>query len=414
MKILMLNTFDEVGGAARATMRLQTGLRELGVDSSTLVQFKTGNRSDVICSHNPLRILLRRLKVLLGLLPVRLYPNKPENNFSPSLLPDNKLAEIAAINPDIIHLQWLCAGFLRIETLAKFKKPIIWTLHDSWAFTGGCHVPFDCKKYRQCCGACPVLGSMREKDLSRRTWERKAKAWRNLDLTVVSPSRWLAECARSSSLFRETRIEVIPNGLDTQLFQPMDKEAAREQLGLPKDKKIILFGAMHGTSDPNKGFQLLTQALHALGKDSSVLMALVFGAEQSASIKELGMPVIFHGRIDNDKTLAAMYSAADVFVVPSRQESFCQTASEAMASGTPVVAFRATGLLDVIEHRQCGYLAQPYDSGDLARGIAWVLEDKGRHAQLSRRARQKVEAEFGLATVSERYISLYQELLAKK
>ncbi|MFC1843887.1 glycosyltransferase, partial [Thermodesulfobacteriota bacterium] len=272
----MLNTFDEVGGAARAAMRLLKGVRKQGVDASLLVQFKTGSDENVICNQSPLRKFVRRLKIFLGLLPVRRYPNKPENNFSPSYLPDNKINEINAITSDIIHLHWLCAGFLQVETLAKFNRPLIWTLHDSWAFTGGCHVPFDCKKYRQNCGACPVLGSSREKDLSRRVWQRKREAWQDLDLTVVAPSRWLADCARSSSLFDDVRVEVIPYGLDTEKFKPLEKEQSRNHLGIPQDKKIILFGAVQAFSDPNKGFHLLQSALQIIGKESSDKLALFF------------------------------------------------------------------------------------------------------------------------------------------
>ena len=412
MKILMLNTFDEVGGAARAALRLLKGVRKLNIDARLLVQFKTGNEEAVICNQTPLRKLLRRLKILFGLLPVRLYPNKPENNFSPSLLPDNKAAEISSINPDIIHLHWLCAGFLQVETLAKFNKPLIWTLHDSWAFTGGCHVPFDCTKYRQNCGACPVLGSSREKDLSRRTWKRKEKAWRGLDLTVVAPSRWLADCARSSSLFRDVRIEVIPYGLDTETFQPLAKEQSRNSLGLPLDKKIILFGAVQALTDPNKGFHLLQPALKIVGKDSSDKLALVFSAIDRSELPNLGMETIFLGRVDDDH-LPALYSAADVFVIPSKSENLPLMVLEAMACGTPCVAFRQGGLPDLVDHEISGYLAQPYDIDDLARGITWVLENKDRHAELSLRARQKVETEFSLDTESGRYAALYRELLAQ-
>ena len=416
MKVLMLNTFAEGGGAARAALRLQGGMRGLGIDASLLVHFPPGHASgDVICAPGPLRKLARRLKGLLGLLPVLLYPKQPQNNFSPALLPDNVPAKVAEINPDIVHLHWLCASFLRVETLAKFDKPLIWTLHDSWAFTGGCHVPFDCKKYRERCGACPVLGSSRERDLSRWTWQRKERAWRDLNLTVVAPSRWLADCARSSSLFRNIRVEVIPNGLDTGTFQPGDKNHSRELLGLPQDKKIILFGAVGGTSDLNKGFHLLQPALQALaGKGLPETLAVVFGCAAPIKLPDLGMPVVFLGRLHDDASLAAAYSAADVFVAPSIQEAFCQTAAEAMACGTPVVAFGATGLLDVVEHQRCGYLAEPYASDDLAHGIAWVLEDRDRHAALSCRARQKVTTEFALDLVARRYAELYREILGSE
>lgn len=414
MKILMLNTLDEIGGAARAAVRLQKGIQELGIESSLLVQFKSGNASDVICNGGALRKSARRLKTFLGTLPVRRYPNKPENNFSPALLPDKVPPEISEINPDIIHLHWLGAGFLSVKTIGKLNKPLLWTLHDSWAFTGGCHIPFDCTRYRQSCGACPVLGSSSVRDLSRWTWKRKEKAWRGLDLTVVAPSRWLADCARSSSLFHDCGVEVIPNGLDTEIFQPRGKVYSRNLLGLPKDKKIILFGAVRGTSDPNKGFHLLTPALQAVSKNSSDTLSLVFSAFDSTEMPDLGMPVVCLGQVQDDNMLAAIYSAADVFVAPSIQEAFCQTAAEAMACGTPVVAFGATGLLDVVEHQKCGYLALPYDTEDLARGIAWVLEDEGRRSELSRRSRLKVESDFALPEVAQRYTELYQRILLEQ
>ena len=411
MKVLMLNTFDEMAGAERAARRLLQGLRTAGVDVGLLVQFKSGQDKDVLCPGSPVSKTLRRLKIYLGTLPVRRYPNRPENNFSPALLPDRLPAKLARIAPDIVHLHWLGAGFCRIETLSKFNRPLVWTLHDSWPFTGGCHVPGACLKYRERCGACPVLGSRHERDLSRWTWHRKSRAWRDLNLTVVAPSRWLADCAGASSLFRNVRVEVIPNGLDVETFHPREKAAARQRLGLPQEKKIILFGAVRALSDPNKGFHLLRPALQVLGKGSADRMALSFSAFESAGMPDLEMPAVSLGHIRDDDQLATAYAAADVFVVPSIQESFCQTAAEALSCGTPVVAFGATGLLDVVEHQYCGYLARPYDVDDLARGIAWVLADAGRHAELAARARRKVVRDFALATVTRRYLDLYGEVL---
>lgn len=414
MKVLMLNTFDEMGGAARAAVRLQQGVQQLGIDVPLLVQFKTGQGRDVICSHSKLRSLARRVKIFLGTLPVRRYPSKPEINFTPAQLPDHLLAEIAAIDPDIIHLHWLGAGFLRLETLRKLNRPLIWTLHDSWAFTGGCHVPFSCAKYRQNCGACPVLGSSCEEDLSRRIWERKNRAWRGLDLALVTPSRWLADCARSSSLFRNSRVEVIPNGLNIGIFQPLDKDFSRKSLDLPRDRKIILFGAVLGGADPNKGFPLLAQALHILGEKFTDAMVLAFGSVDFFGQPDPGMPVIGLGLVQDDQKLAAIYSAADVFVAPSLLENLPNTVLEAMACGTPCVAFQQGGVPDLIEHEVSGYLARPYATDDLARGIAWVLEDRSRHAELSRQARQKVVEEFELNHVSQRYLAMYHELLERR
>jgi glycosyltransferase involved in cell wall biosynthesis len=414
MNVLMLNAFDNVAGADRAARRLQQGLRRAGVEARLLVHLRYGADGDVLCCDNPSRRLARRLKMLLGTLPVRLYPRRPVSNFTPARLPDRLAADVAAINPDIVHLHWLGAGCCRIETLARFNRPLVWTLHDSWPFTGGCHVPGDCLKYRERCGACPVLGSTRAADLSRAVWRRKERAWQHLNLTLVAPSRWLADCARSSSLLGDRRIEVIPNGLDTETFRPMDQPTARARLGLPPDRPVILFGAVNALTDRNKGWPLLQAALRRVGAARPEAMAVVFGAAAPPVAPEAGLPVRFLGRLRDDATLAAAYAAADVCVVPSRQESFCQTATEALACGTPVVAFGATGLLDVVEHLSCGYLAQPYDSADLARGLLWVLEDRERHAELSGRARRRAEAEFNLERVAQRDLFLYRELLAMR
>lgn len=411
MKILMLNTFDEIGGAARAASRLLHGVRDLGIDSHLLVQSRTGHAPGTLCHPGHVRQLARRLKMVLGTLPVRMSPQAPLNNFTPAMLPDHLVPEIAAVNPDIIHLHWLGAGFLRVETLAQLNRPLVWTLHDSWAFTGGCHVPFECTRYQQSCGACPVLGSTREQDLSRRVWARKAEAWRKLDLTLVAPSRWLADCARSSALFRDTRVEVIPNGLDTGLFRPGDRAAARNLLGLPHDRKIILFGAIRAATDPNKGLHLLLPALRSLGATAKDLMALVFSSFDKTVVPDAGMPVISLGHIQDVEKLATIYSAADVFVAPSLLENLPNTIMEAMSCGTPCVAFDQGGVSGLIEHERTGYLARPYEINDLSNGIERVLGNADVHRGMAQASRCKIESGFSIEKVAQSYARLYNSVL---
>jgi glycosyltransferase involved in cell wall biosynthesis len=415
MKVLMLNTFDEWGGAARAACRLNRGIRGLGIDSRLLVQFKDGKDADILAPDYPLARVVNGIRSHLDTLPVRFYPKRPIYNFTPAFMPGRLAGRVADLAPDILHLHWLAAGFCRLETLRKFKRPLVWTLHDSWAFTGGCHVPQDCLKYRENCGACPVLGSGRERDLSRWTWRRKQRAWRKLNLTVVAPSRWLADCARSSALFREVRLEVIPNGLDLTLFRPVDKRLAREGLHFPPDKKFILFGAMGSTSDPNKGFHLLLPALQKLANEGWRERAelVVFGAPKPASPPPFGMKARYLGRLRDSAALVQLYAAADVFVVPSLQENLPNTIMEAMACGTPCVGFDQGGMRDLIEHGRTGYLARPYLAEDLAAGIGGLLEDDAARREMAQRSRRKVTEEFALDKVSARYAALYGELLAR-
>jgi glycosyltransferase involved in cell wall biosynthesis len=286
-------------------------------------------------------------------------------------------------------------------------------MHDSWAFTGGCYLPGDCTRYRESCGKCPMLNSSEEDDLSRRIWQRKKKAWHGLNLTVVAPSHWMADCARASSLFRDTRIEVIPNGMDVHSYKPFDKQTAREHFSLPHDKKLILFGAYGATSDRNKGFHLLTEALPKLAATTQpdMIDLVVFGIAESHKLAELGLKTHYLGWLSDDTRLAQLYSAVDVFVLPSIQENLPYTAMEAMACGTPCVAFNQGGVPDLIDHKQNGFLAHPYEPDDLARGIAWVLEDSARRKDLSNHARHKVERNFSVGMIAERHMELYREIL---
>ncbi|MFM5961135.1 MAG: glycosyltransferase, partial [Dolichospermum sp.] len=196
-----------------------------------LVESKSSDDYTVIAPTSKLGKGIGKLKPTLDALPLQFYPQRDRSTYSVQWLPDNLAAQVAQINPDVINLHWINGGYLKIETIAKFKKPIVWTLHDMWAFTGGCHYNGDCMNYTNSCGACPQLHSNKEKYLSRWIWQRKAKAWQELNLTIVTPSHWLAKCAASSSLLKNLKIEVIPNGLDTKQYKPVEKSVARTILG---------------------------------------------------------------------------------------------------------------------------------------------------------------------------------------
>jgi len=415
MKPLILNTFDTKGGAARAAHRLHKGLQHIGVDSQMLVQAKFGDDYTVIGPQSILGKGLGFVRPYLDTIPARFHPKWNKILFSTAFLPDNVSSKVVKLDADVINLHWIAGGFLRVETLKRFNKPLIWTLHDMWPFTGGCHYDQECGRYRESCGRCPMLNSSKNWDLSRWIWRRKQKAWKNLNFTVVAPSRWLGDCAKASSLFCDLRVEIIPNGLDSSRFKPFNKRIARELLFLPQDKKLILFGAIDGTSDKRKGFQFLQPAMQALANNEweNEIELIVFGSSKPPNPPELGMKTHYMGHLPGDLSLGLLYAAADVMVVPSIQEAFGQTASEAMACGTPVVAFGATGLLDVVEHKCTGYLAQPFDAEDLANGIAWVIEDEARWQALSHQARQKVEDEFAIESVAQRYAELYKEILER-
>lgn len=410
MKTILINTSDVRGGAARAAYRLHQGLEQVGIDSSMLVQDK---RSTDISVIGPKLVGWKGVGInyifrfMVDKSPLMLYPKRQTIVWSPQWFPNRIHRKIDRLNPDIVHFHWICDGFIPIKEVAKIKQPLVWTFHDMWAFTGGCHYNDTCEKYMYECSKCPQLGSNKEKDLSNWVWNQKNKSWANLDLTVVTPSRWLANCARSSSLFEDQRIEVIPNGLDLQKFKPIDKLKAKEDLNLPVDKNLILFGAMKSTKDKRKGFQYLKSAINVLSEDFD-FEAIVFG--NSGKDDQLNIPINYMGNFP-DNMLTKLYSAADVFVAPSVQDNLPNTVMEALACGTPSVAFDIGGISDMITHKENGYLAKPFDTDDLARGIEWVVEHDQRKKVLSDNSRKHVENNFELKYIAKKYADLYSQIL---
>jgi len=409
IKPLLISSSDINGGAARAAYRLHRGLQSINVSSQMLVQNKESDDYTVIAPASKLSKGIGKLKPTLDALPLQLYPQRDRSVYSVQYLPDQLAAKVAQINPDVINLHWINFGYLQIETLAKFKKPIIWTLHDMWAFTGGCHYNGDCMNYVNSCGACPQLHSNTEKDLSRWVWRRKSKAWQDLNLTIVTPSHWLADCARKSSLFQNLRVEVIANGLDAQVYKPIDQAIARNLLNLSLDKKLVLFGAMNSTRNKRKGFHLLEPALQKLSEDEKLenVELVILDASRPSEVPNLGFPIHYLGRLNDDIALALLYSAVDVFLAPSVQDNLPNAVMESLACGTPCVAFDIGGMSDMIQHQQNGYLAKPFDVNDLAKGITWVLEDEERLKKLGSNSRDKVEQKFTLEIQANNYLSVY-------
>jgi glycosyltransferase involved in cell wall biosynthesis len=301
---------------------------------------------------------------------------------------------------------------VKIDDIAKIKAPIIWTLHDNWAFTGGCHIMWQCEKYKYKCEACPRLGSNKENDLSKKIFKIKEKTFSKInDLTIVGVSSWLTGCSKDSFLLKGKKHLTLPNPINTHIFRIFDNDISRELWNLPKDKKLVLFGANSATSDINKGFNELTEALYKLNNKN--IEFVIFGSSKPKESQGFKFKTHYLGHLHDDVSLVTLYSAVDVMIVPSLQEAFGQTASESMACGTPVVAFGATGLLDIVDHKLNGYLAKPFDTTDLACGIDWILDNE-KYDELCVNARKKVLKEFDSVVVSKKYIELYKDILNAK
>jgi glycosyltransferase involved in cell wall biosynthesis len=410
MRPLLLSTYDRGGGAALAALRLHRGLCAAGADSQMLVQFRSGQDPGVIGPRNSLDQFRGQMGSITERLRTRGYTLKSKD-FSPQWLPSAVPGRVRALAPDIVHLHWVSYGHLSIEDIARLKAPVVWTLHDMWAFTGGCHYSGGCERYLGECGACPVLTSGTEDDLSRSIWRRKKAAWDGLDIRVIAPSRWLAERARKSALFGARDIAVIPNTIDTDLFKPGDTLAMRQLFNLPVGPKLILFGAVQSLSSDRKGARHLLAALERLRLlTADPIELVVFG--QSASVPGINFPLPVHymGSFGDEVSLAALYNAVDLVVTPSVEDNLPNVAMEALACGRPCVAFDIGGLSDLIEHERAGYLARPCDAEDLARGMLYCL-DTLRWPDLSRAARAHVLASYAPNVVVGQHVALYERLI---
>ena len=414
MKVLLLSTFDAKGGAAIAASRLHQSLRQQGVDSTMMVREKFSDDPTIMGPGSKLQQGWAKTRGVIDALPMQFYRQRQRHvTFFPQWLPSQLERQIKRLAPDIINLHWVSGGFIPIELLARLRQPLVWTLHDMWPLTGGCHYSQGCDRFKSTCGACPQLGSSQRLDLSRWVWHRKMRSWRGLPWQLIAPSRWLAMMAKASGLFQDAPVTVVANGLDLTRYRPIQQQVARDILRLPQDCQLILFGAANATTDERKGFHFLSPILthlKTLMPERPIELA-IFGASEPTSPPELPFNTHYLGTLRDVTSLILAYGAADIFVLPSKQDNLPNTVMEALACGVPCVGFNQGGLPDMVQHLQTGFLAMPYNTQELAEGIQWVLEDSDRYPSLAANARAFATQHFDQTQQTRRYQSLFRDLL---
>ena len=421
MRIVHLSTSDSGGGAFRAAFRLHSGLRRLGHDSKMLVLKRGSGDTDVIAlrprrdffGRTARQFRARRIgrdyDGYRATLPAGIEPFSDDRS--------EHAGEIVRQLPpcDVINLHWVGGGFLDHPSFfAGYPKnvPLVWRLADMGALTGGCHYDQGCGKFAARCGACPQLGSNDDNDLSRRVWLRKTRALSQIGpggLHVVGTSRWIAAEAKRSSLLGKFPVSVIPNGLDVAEFAPRDKNFSRDLWNIPRDAAVVLFAA-ESIANVRKGFSHLAQAVANMRGVENLLLVSVGGGTCDLPA---GLPYQSLGRVNNDRMLSTIYSAADVFVIPSLQESFGQTVIESLACGTPVVGFASGGIVDMVRPGQTGWLAPAGDTNALREAIETALRDRERRIAMSPVCRQIAVEEYSLDVQARAYAQLYETLLAR-
>lgn len=398
-----------------AAWRLRQAQENLGLDAFALVHMGTqGSHVRLIRQPESFASLRSRFTAKLDSLPLRLCldrkRNLPWNVGWTGYHISNCINKIA---PDIVNLHWVAAGCVNLRTLHRIACPLVWTFHDVWPLTGGCHCNLGCQKWNNECLDCPQLGStFGGIQLAHKFWNLKKNAYASISrLAVITPSRWLGNIARQSPLLDKRRIVVIPNCLDLNLFRPQSKEDAQRALGLPINKRIILFAAAGGIELNYKGFDLLLETLSRLKESIARDIHLLILGSYDKGTFQIPFPATFLGHLSNEEALAQAYNAADVFVSPSRQDNFPSTFLEAAACGLPSVGFDVGGIPEIALHKESGYIAPQFDTSALAYGIQWVLESEVRHAFLSRQARAHAEKTFAPAIVAQQYLDLYNDIL---
>ena len=411
MNVIHLSFSDIIGGAARSSYRIHQSLLKAEVNSRMWVN---KSRTDDQTVEKPVgrieRIIAELRSPLINNSLVKTLKTKNKIIHSPSVLSSRWVELINESDADIVHLHWIQNEMLSISDISKIKKPIVWTLHDMWAFCGAEHYTED-HRWRD-----GYLDNNRPAyesgfDLNRWTWKRKEKHWKT-PIQIVTPSKWLAECVSKSMLMHNWPLKVISYPIDTDFWKPISKKIMRERLNLPKDVPLLLFGAFDSEKDQRKGYDLLLSTLEHLKAHSKFhdVELVVFGQNKPKLPKKHAIPIHYMGKIHDDESLRAIYNASDVILIPSRQDNLPNIAVEASACGIPVISFNIGGLPDIIEHQKTGYIAKAFETEDLANGILWFLNHPDKE-HLNKDVREKAVLKFSQKKVAEEYLNIYQNLL---
>jgi len=398
-RISILTSYGE-GGAGIAAGRLFDGLRKVGRETELVSIFDVSGRPYREIGYTREGwALLEAVTVYTG--EVNRLPTSTA--FSPSY-PSLTFEQLAFLrNTDVINLHWVTSMLSTeaVQYLGSLGKPIVWTLHDMNPFTGGCHYTGGCGGFRNDCSACPQI-KRNFNNFPSSTLNRKIKLYPN-NMVVVTPSNWLAEEARSSPVFRNHRIEVIPYGVDTETFTPVERLEARRILGLPAHDKIVLFSSTNHR-ETRKGFSYFLECCERIQKRIPGLHALTMG--HCEGLDAFPIPHSSLGHINDDTKLALCYSAADVTVIPSLEDNLPNTILESSACGTPVVAFDSGGIRDAVFEGINGFLVS---KGEFALLSERVLDAFDSDLRSSSRA--LMLERFPLELQAERYGQLFDSLV---
>ncbi|MDA2918668.1 glycosyltransferase family 4 protein [Desulfobacterota bacterium AH_259_B03_O07] len=403
------------GGSGQSAYKVHKGLNRLGVRSRMLIGSKVPESESVRGFWNVSKWWV--LDRVCGKITAHL---SLQNLFYPSsflLVRDPWFREADVVQLYNIHSYFSHPALVLLSRL----RPVVWRLSDMWPLTGGCSYSYDCERWKSGCGSCPLWigknnGAPRfseyvdlPRDSTALLWRIKKWVYKHSRLNIVVPSEWLSTLVKESPLLSRFTIKVIPNGVDTKVFRPIPKTAAREVLGIDPTRRVILFSA-HVIDSPRKGSALLNEALEQLVQASTFKITLLIVGQNAEKLSNFKFPTTCLGFVKNEPMMAAIYSAADLFVLPTLADNLPNSILESMSCGTPVVSFNVGGIPEIVRHMETGYLAAYKNSRDLARGIQVILENPDLHSRLSARCREVVKKEYTLELQARQFYELYMQL----
>lgn len=418
LKIVHLNTYDGNGGAGRACLRLSNALRASGIESEVLAYYKFGSNDAIANASSG---IFAKVAAIFNIMAERylakIFVKALKTPFSLQWFGRSIVNHPLVKSADLIHIHWINHGFLSPKFLAQLdelEKPIVWTFHDSNAFTGGCHVRYSCEHFHRQCGDCPLLRFSGKNDISHRNWKRKQKAYSELSFHIVAPSRWMANSVKQSSLLGVRPVSIIPNTIEIDTFKPYVKSEAKKILKIQADQFVIMSGFMPSKNDKHKGADYLIAALNELAARQEIpserIELVIFGNKETQEMPEFPFKTTFLGQITKDEHLAKCYAAADAFITPSLEDNLPNTVMESLACATPVIAFTTGGIPDMVKHLENGYLAKYGSSSDLADGIEWLFLNEDAQA-VQKEARRTILTHFAPKVVAEKHLACYESLI---
>jgi glycosyltransferase involved in cell wall biosynthesis len=404
MKVLHLSYIDGMGGAGRAAYRIFECLKKINLNVLFFCNIKTTSDNKVISPQGLKKILIVKIRSLVGLIFSKLLFVKSHSITSFGLLNSKYPKIINKLKPSIIHLHWVGAEFLSIKDISKFKSKIVWTMHDMWPFLGAHHLDFN--------NSWQKSSKKKMSFYDYFVFKRKKNLWKNKNFYIIAPSLWMKSQVEKSLLFHRHQVVVIPHPVNTNIYKPNNKKFCKKLFNLPENELVILFGALD-VSDPKKGFSIFEEIAEKILRNYTNVKVIILGKYDNNN--KINKKFIYIDWLKDDISLCSLYSAADIFVSPSKIESFGQMALESQACGTPVLAFDLTGLKDIILHKKTGYLAKPLDKVDFYNGLCWLISQikKNRGKKIATLSRNRVSKLFSYEVIGRKINNFYQRILSE-